>query len=192
MEIETLEPLVVRKSPEVTGGEFVEFELTLYPQESSSEIEFDLPHERWSIDFPTEHVHPHQEERWRVLRGELAVAVNETERTLRNEDEITLPAGIPHRVWNPSDEPSRVTLEFYPAADAQSLTETLFVLAQLGKVNENGQLNVLQFAVIQAAHPDQLYLSAIPVAVQKCLVTLLAPLGRRLGYYPVYTLESIK
>ena len=58
-DVEEHEPLVVRTSTEETGGEFVRFELTLHPRGPSSERGVDLPHRRWSIDVPTEHVHPH-------------------------------------------------------------------------------------------------------------------------------------
>jgi mannose-6-phosphate isomerase-like protein (cupin superfamily) len=187
--IEAIDPLVVRTTGEETDGEFIRFELTLYPQGSSSETTLSLPHRRWSIDFPTEHVHPHQEERWKVLSGGLAVAIGKSEDILTKGDTVALPPGVPHRIWNPINEPSRVILEFHPALEAQPLTETLYVLAQIGDTNEKGHLKLLQFAVTQAAHPDHLYLTAIPVNVQKALVRLLAPIGRRVGYEPTYTLD---
>jgi mannose-6-phosphate isomerase-like protein (cupin superfamily) len=185
-------PLVVRESAIATEGKTVRFELTLYPRTRSNGTESELSHERWPIDFPTEHVHPHQDEHWRVVSGELAVVYGGTESVLIEDESVTLPAGVPHRVWNPIDEPSRVVLEFRPAHEAQSLTETLFVLGQLGEIDENGHMSVLQFAVTQAAHPEHLYLTAIPVRLQKLLVTLLAPLGRRLGYRPAYSLDWLE
>ncbi len=185
-----MEPLVVRTSAEETGGEFVRFELTLYPRERADEPEAALHHRRWPIDFPTEHVHPNQDERWEVLRGGLYVSTGGTEKQLGEGEAVTLPAGVPHRIWNPLDEPSRVGLEFHPAHDAQSLTETLFVLAQLGEITETGQLHPLQLAVTQAAHPDHLYLTAIPRSLQRVLVGVLAPIGRRAGYRPVYRLDA--
>ncbi len=192
MEPESVEPLIIRESAETTGGAYVRFELTLYPQQSATALDVDLSHSRWSIDIPTEHVHPSQEERWQVLSGTLAVAFDGEEQRLTVGEDVTLPAGVPHRIWNPGAKPSRVLLEFHPAGEAQSLTETLFVLGQFGEMNEKGRLNVLQFAVTQAAHPDHLYLTTIPVGVQKVLITLLAPIGRRLGYRPTYSLDSLK
>ena len=190
-EITEMEPLAVRQSTEETGGEFVQFELTLYPREPTTENTTDFSHRRWSIDFPTEHVHPSQEEHWKVLSGELAVAYGGTEDVLTEGDTVTLPPGVPHRIWNPLDEPSRVELAFHPAFDAQLLTETLYVLAQRGMTNEKGQLKVLQFAVTQDAHPDHLYLTGIPIRLQKGLTKLLAPFGRRLGYKATYPLDSL-
>jgi mannose-6-phosphate isomerase-like protein (cupin superfamily) len=193
------EPLVVRKTGEETNGEYVRFELTLYPREPSGDSqsstannEFEFSHRRWPIDFPTEHVHPRQAEHWTVLFGSLGVAYGENEVILSEGETVALPEGVPHRVWNPIDEPSRVTLEFHPALDARSLTETLFVLAQIGETNDSGQLKVLQFAVTLAAHPDQLYLTAMPVRVQKLFVGLLAPVGRRAGYKAAYSLDSLE
>lgn len=184
------QPLVVQATGEETGGEFVRFELTLYPGNAPSEHEIDLCHKRWSIDFPTIHVHPHQNEYWEVLWGGLHVAYGGTEKRLEEGEAVTLPAGVSHKIWNPLDKPSRVVLEFRPARDAQSLTETLFVLAQMGEINERGHLHPLQFAVTQAAHPDHLYLTAVPRSVQRVLVGVLAPIGRWAGYRPTYSLAS--
>lgn len=180
-------PLEVLKSSDETDGSFVRFELTLYPRDPQRETS--LSHNRWSIDFPTEHVHPLQDEHWRVISGGLAVANGDTETTLSPAESITLPAGIPHRIWNPLDEPSRVVLEFRPALDAQSLTETLYMLAQRGETNDTGQLKLLQFAVTQDAHPNQLYLTAVPIFLQRILIRLLAPIGRFRGYQAVYHLD---
>lgn len=183
-------PLVTRKTSNETEGEFVRFELTFHPGEGAVGEEFGLDHEPWPIDFPTEHVHPKQSEHWLVLSGGLGVAFEGREETLGPDDTVALPAGIPHRVWNPLAEPSRVVLEFRPALDAQELTETLYVLAQIGETGADGRLKLLQFAVTIAAYPDQLYPTGIPVRIQKGLARLLAPLGRRLGYRESYGLDS--
>ena len=190
--IDDTDPLVVRETPADTDGEYVRFELTLHPCGPADDRVSDLAHSRWSIDFPTEHVHPHQEERWRVLSGALAVAYGDAEDVLADGDSVTLPAGVPHRIWNPIEEPSRVVLEFHPALEAQSLTETLYVLAQNGNTNEKGQLKILQFAVTQAAHSGNLYLTTLPIGLQKILVTVLAPIGRQVGYRGTYTLDSLE
>ena len=189
---EDVDPLVVHESAADTDGEFVRFELTLYPRGSSIERDADLAHDPWSIDVPTEHVHPLQEEHWSVRSGGLGVEYGGTEKLLTDGDSIELPTGVPHRIWNPIDEPSRVVLEFHPALDAQALTETLYVLAQRGETNENGHLKLLQFAVTQADYPDQLYLTAVPVRVQKFLIRVLAPIGRRVGYRGTHPLDSLE
>ena len=190
--IEELDPLVVRTPADQTDGEYVRFELTLYPNGVTSSRDTALSHDRWSIDFPTEHVHPHQNERWEVLAGGLAVEYDGREESLSVGDDITLPSGVPHRIWNPLDEPSRVVLEFHPAHEAQPLTETLFVLAQRGEIDDSGHLKLLQFAVTQAAHPDHLYLTAVPITLQRILVAALAPIGRLVGYRSTYSLESLE
>ncbi|WP_255169158.1 cupin domain-containing protein [Natrononativus amylolyticus] len=182
-------PLVTRKTSDETEGEFVRFELTFHPGDEAVGKALGLEHEPWPIDFPTEHVHPQQSERWRVLSGGLGVAFEGREEILGPDDTVTLPAGVPHRVWNPLAEPSRVVLEFRPALDAQELTETLYVLAQRGETGKDGRLKPLQFAVTVAAYPDQLYPTGVPVTVQKKLARLLAPLGRRLGYRESYDLD---
>ena len=185
------DPLVVLETARETRGASVRFELTFHPGEGASGDAFGLKHEPWPIDFPTEHVHPRQSEHWRVLSGGLAAAFEGSEKTLGPGDVVTLPVGIPHRVWNPLPEPSRVELEFRPAFDAQELTETLYVLAQLGETGKGGRLKLLQFAVTIAAYPDQLYPTGAPITVQKVLSRVLSPVGCRLGNLERYDLDSL-
>lgn len=76
----------------------------------------------------------------------------------------------------PSDADALAPLE------SDQLIETLYRSAQAGHADEKGNPNPLQFAVLQDTYPDLAYLTNLPIPVQKALFTLLAPLGRLLGY----------
>jgi len=177
------EPHCVRKSAEETGGEFVRFETTLYPNPQDSPAAADLSHEPWSLDYRLEHVHPEQDERWKVLVGELEVVLDGEEHTLSEGEEMILPEGVPHEHWNPNPDPARVIWERRPAFDDEAWAESLFALAQRGEVGEDGVPGLLQLAVITDAYPDEsAYLSDVPVGLQRIGFSFLGTLGRLAGY----------
>lgn len=117
-----------------------------------------------------------------VRSGKLRVAFEGTERTLAEGDEITLPAGVPHRHGNPTGRPARVACEHRPALQAGPIIEALFEAAQAGHAAEDGRPSPLHFAVIQNEYPGHAYRADLPIPVQKALFTLLAPIGRLAGY----------
>jgi hypothetical protein len=62
----------------------------------------------------------------------------------------------------------------------------MFSLAAEGRTNRKGMPNPLQLAVIANAHFDTVRLPFPPALVQRLGLALGAPLGRMLGYEPVY------
>jgi hypothetical protein len=77
-------------------------------------------------------------------------------------------------------------LIFRMALDFESLIETMFALAADGKTNGKGMPNPFRLAVIANHHFDTVRLPLIPAALQKAALGCGAPLGRLLGYGPVY------
>ena len=53
---------------------------------------------------PPKHYHPNQDERFTVLEGELRFRVGAIDRELAAGEEIEVPAGVAHQVWNPHAE----------------------------------------------------------------------------------------
>lgn len=179
-DITDLDPCQVTKSD--TAGEYVRFEVTVHPALDADAAEVDLEHERFLIDNPDEHVHPHQKEVIEVFTGEYAVELEGTEHRLTAGEEITVPTNTPHRHWNPTAEPTRVAHEHHPALNSAEHVETMYELAQAGETNEKGIPNPLRFAVVNKAYPGVVYTTAVPIPVQKALFTILAPFGRLAGY----------
>ena len=73
-----------------------------------------------------------------------------------------------------------------PALQFESLIETMFSLDAHGKTNRKGMPNPLHLAVIAQAHFDTEQLPFPPSIVQRIGLALGSPLGRVLGYQPVY------
>jgi mannose-6-phosphate isomerase-like protein (cupin superfamily) len=184
-----MDPHVVRKEADETGGEFVRFESTMYPSPTDAPAAETLSHELWGLDNDFEHVHPEQRERWEVVAGKLRIEVNGDERTLTEGEDVSLPSDVPHRHYNPTDQPIRVVWERYPAHRSEEWAESVYALAQAGGTNEEGVPNPLQIAVWIDAYPDEAYPTAVPVRLQQSLSSLIAPIGRSAGFEPRYTRE---
>jgi len=132
------------------------------------------------------HVHPAQSERFAVKSGKLGLKAGREKRTLGPGQFVTVEPGTAHRFWNAGDEPVRFVCEIRPALQFESLLETMFALAADGKTNRKGMPNLLRLAVIANAHFDTVQLPFPPAWLQKAGLVLGAPVGRLLGFEPVY------
>jgi len=133
------------------------------------------------------HIHPQQVERFAVHSGVLRITVGKDESTVGPGDGVTVPPGVPH-IWHAADgQELRMTLTFEPALTAAPFFEQFFALANAGRIKADGGLRLLDAAVVLDDNRDFLYLAKPPIAVQKALFRLLAPIGRRLrrGRVPV-------
>lgn len=189
-DVTNAEPFEITKRAADTDGDFVRFEATVHPRLDAEASDVELDHERFLLDNPDEHIHPHQEEVIEVLAGEYAVEFEGTEHRLSEGEEITVPQNTAHRHWNPSTNPIRVAHEHHPARESAAHAETMWALAQAGKTNEKGIPNPLQFAVISKAYPGIAYTTAVPISVQKAMFTVLAPIGRLAGYQAAYSRDE--
>jgi quercetin dioxygenase-like cupin family protein len=130
------------------------------------------------------HVHPHQSERFEILAGQLGLRVGEQEFLAEPGDVTIVQPGTAHRFWNAGETEARFLCEVQPAMQFESLIETMFTLAAVGKTNRKGMPNPFQLAVIADAHFDTVRLPFPPVPLQRAALTVGAPLGRLLGYKP--------
>jgi quercetin dioxygenase-like cupin family protein len=136
-----------------------------------------------------EHLHPRQEERIEVLSGALRCRVGGRERILGPGDAVAVHPGTPHTLWNEGTEEAHALVEYRPALRMEDLFETLFALGRDGKTDEEGSPGLLQGAVMLEEYEDEYRLARPSPPVQKAFVTVLAPIGKLLGYrarYPRY------
>ena len=132
---------------------------------------------------PPRHVHVRTEERVAVLEGELTVSLGRRRdrRVLRPGESLALPPGLPHRFWNPGDRPVRFAGEARPAVALGAALLRLCQLAEQGKLTRRGApKNPLELALLFEA--SELYLTGVPIALQRPLQRRLAALARRRGY----------
>ena len=166
----TGERMTFLKTSRETGGEYVLVELELAP----------------GGHVAAAHVHPHQDEAFEVLEGRVGFRAGKREVVVLAGGTITVPRGTPHKFWNAGEETARFRTEVRPALQFEQLIETMFALAQEGKVNRKGMPNALRLAVIAKAHFDDVRLPFPPAWMQRAGLALGAPVGRLLGYAATY------
>ncbi len=138
------------------------------------------------------HVHPAQEERFEVLAGEVEFRLGKRKLVAKPGDRVLVPAGTPHRFRNVGEETAHFVCEVTPALGFEQLIETMFSLAEDGKVNRKGMPNPLRLAVIAKHHFGDVQLPFPPAWLQRLGLALGAPLGRLLGYRPTYEPQAPK
>ena len=166
----TGERIIFRKTARDTGGEAVILECFVQPTGFVAAA----------------HVHPAQEERFEVLKGEVGFKVRGQEIVACRGERILIPAGTSHRFWNAGDKEAHFVCEVRPALQFEQLIETMFGLAADGKTNRRGMPNPLRLAVIARHHFDDVRLPFPPAWMQRIGLALGAPLGRLVGYGPIY------
>jgi len=132
------------------------------------------------------HVHPFQSERFAISAGMLGLKIGRKRLTLAPGNVATVEPGTAHRFWNAGETPVRFVCDIRPALQFESLLETMFALAVDGKTGRKGMPGPLRLAVIAKAHFDTVRLPFPSAWAQRAGLALGAPVGRLVGYGPVY------
>jgi len=134
------------------------------------------------------HIHLQCEERFEVVDGQLGVFLDGERRVLAVGEQVLIPPGTPHTFWNAGESELRFITDVRPSLQLQTYWETVFGLAEEGKVGKNGMPNLLQLAVV-APLADS-YAPNVPISMTNLAMTVLGGIGRLLGYkesYPQYS-----
>jgi len=134
------------------------------------------------------HIHLQCEERFEVVDGRLGVILDSEQRLLGQGEQVLIPPSTPHTFWNAGSDELRFITNVRPPGRLQTYWETVFGLAEDGKVGENGLPNLLQLAVL-APLADS-YDPSIPLPMMKLMIAVLGGIGRLMGYresYPQYS-----
>jgi quercetin dioxygenase-like cupin family protein len=154
------------RSTHDTGGERVEFEISLQPGAPS----------------PPPHFHPSQTEEWHVLAGTLSAKIDGNSRELRESESVTMPPGTVHTLRNRSNDVVRVRDVHIPAGDFQEYIETLHRLSQTGKVKSLRHVPSLIYLSMVVSEHRRRQGQVTASRVQRIGESLLASIGRLLGY----------
>ena len=128
------------------------------------------------------HVHPQQESGAELLSGSLVFEVDGVQRRLVAGDSISIPANAPHRFWNDGDEDAHSIGFFRPALATAAFFETLFALANQGKLDARGMPRPLQLAVMVPEFEDEIRPMSPPWRLLRAAARILRPLARARGY----------
>ncbi len=168
----TGEWIVFQKTGQDSDGKLVEFDHHMPPSPTPT--------------FP-EHVQLNQEEQFEIVSGTARYRLNGSERQAHAGEVVIVPPGAFHvNCWNAGPDELHLRHSFRPALGADFFFETLFTLAQAGKTNAKGEVNLLQLAVIGSGIESQTYGAGLPIPLQRLGLSLLAALGKRLGYRARY------
>jgi quercetin dioxygenase-like cupin family protein len=162
--------VVFRRTTAETGGALLEFDMFV----------------RAGAPGPPEHIHPQSEERFQVLRGTLRARVAGTERTVAAGESLTVAAGTLHTWWNVGTEEVAVRVQLTPAGRMETFLETIYALAGAGRTNRKGIPHFLQLAVFAPSYFDTNHIVRPPMAIQRMVFGVVAPVARLLGYRPDY------
>ena len=133
------------------------------------------------------HRHPYQEQRIRVLSGELRRRVGDREIILHTGEECTIPPGVAHRQWHASAQRVDIVLELKPPLHFEVFAETICGLARDGQTNRKGEPNVLQAAVLFTELRDTMMPAGPGTWLASAFFRVLAPVGKLLGYRSRYS-----
>jgi mannose-6-phosphate isomerase-like protein (cupin superfamily) len=129
-----------------------------------------------------EHVHPHIDEAFTVVRGRLQVRHNGHELQVGPGDRTLVAPSVAHEFWNASAEETHVVVEVRPGQRFEQMIRQTFLAAQDGRTDAKGRPRPLQGAMLLREFADTMVLTSPPPAVQKLLFGLLHPIARLTGH----------
>jgi quercetin dioxygenase-like cupin family protein len=166
--------IIFNKTAEDTNGELVEVEVFYTP----------------AAEPPPAHFHPQQEEGFEVLAGSIHTRINGQDRVYHAGEHFRVLPGTPHCMWNDGEGETHLLWQTRPALHTDNFFEILWRLMQEGKTNKSGMPNLLQATVIMRHYRHEFRLVKPPLIIQNIVFTLLAPVGRILGYHATYSRKA--
>lgn len=130
------------------------------------------------------HVHPVARETFAVHRGKLAVVVNGRACVVGAGQSVSVPPGARHHFRNIGEGVASFTVTFAPAQQHRAFFENFARLVDRRPqwFSDQGDPDVLLIALVLHTYRNHLYLSGMPVLLQKLLFAILAPIARFSGY----------
>jgi quercetin dioxygenase-like cupin family protein len=135
----------------------------------------------------TEHLHPHQEERFIIAAGEAHFTVNGEERIVGPGETIVVPIGVRHSESNRGSVAIEGVVELRPALHTKEMFEAFGGLGSEGKTNARGApKNPLQLGATVWHFRHESRATSPPIWIQDVVLPPLAALARVVGVRPYY------
>ena len=170
----TGQTMIFLKTGDETKGELLEIECFSPPSNSME----------------PEHIHPHQENIFKIISGSCTFSVNGKEEIVSAGQTISITPNVKHHFWNSGDIVSHYLQEFRPALHIDEFFETFFALSRDGKLNGKGIPNLFHGSLIMLKHKNEIRVTNPFWGIQLLTYWTLAPIGRLLGYSNNYRSES--
>jgi mannose-6-phosphate isomerase-like protein (cupin superfamily) len=132
------------------------------------------------------HIHPHQEERFEIVRGRMRFRVGRESRLVTAGDVVVVPAGTPHRPQNVGDAEAHCLAEFRPALNSETFFENAFALLSARGRHFTVPM-ILELSELLSHYREEV--RATP-ALLYLATAVAAPIGRAVGYRPRFPVEA--
>jgi quercetin dioxygenase-like cupin family protein len=135
----------------------------------------------------TEHIHPHQEERFTILTGQAHFTVNGEVRIAEAGETVIVPAGVPHSEGNAGTNAIEGTVELRPALHTKELHEAFAgLVADGGTTSRGAPKNPLQLGATFWHFRHESRVTSPPVWAQNLFLPPLSVLAKLAGVRPYY------
>lgn len=128
------------------------------------------------------HVHTTQSERYNVLAGAMRVQLDGRMHLLRAGDDLTVPAGKPHRQLPAGSDPGHVRVTVKPAGRTEEYLRYLAQLARDGQFTRLGLPRALAGARMLLEFADVGYATLAPLALQRAAAAELLRVWREYAF----------
>ncbi len=160
------ERLTFLNTGQETNGEILEIDVSFKPTAETNIL-------KWR----DAHVHPYQEERFKVISGTVRFRIGDREQILTAGQSISGPPNIPH-TWNSADgEEIQMLAELRPALHTDAAAASFMHAG-----STQGKMSLLQAVVIMSEFDGLAYPTKTTPILMQTFVKVLAPIGRLLGY----------
>jgi len=135
----------------------------------------------------TEHVHPHQEERFFITAGQARFTLNGQEHLARAGETVVVPAGVPHSEGNTGTVQVEGVVELRPALRTKEWHEALAGLVADGRTTPRGApKNPLQLGATFWYFRHESRVTSPPIWVQNLMLPPLWALAKAFGVRSYY------
>jgi mannose-6-phosphate isomerase-like protein (cupin superfamily) len=135
----------------------------------------------------TEHIHPHQEERFTITAGVARFTLNGQVHLAGAGQTVVVPAGVPHSEGNTGSVDVEGTVELHPALQTKEWHEALAGLVADGNTDARGApRNPLQLGATFWYFRHESRVTSPPIWVQNLMLPPLWVLARMFGVRPYY------
>ena len=135
----------------------------------------------------TEHVHPHQEERFTITTGQARFTLAGDQHTARAGETVVVPAGVAHSEGNAGSVDVDGVVELRPALHSKEWHEALAGLVADGHTTPRGApKNPLQLGATFWHFRHESRATSPPIWLQNLMLPPLAALARLFGVHPYH------
>lgn len=135
----------------------------------------------------TEHVHPHQEERFAITAGQAHFTLAGEHRVVSAGETLVVPPGMRHSESNPGSVAIEGVVELRPALHTKEMFEAFGALGSEGKTTPRGApKNPLQLGATCWHFRHESRATAPPIWIQNLILPPLAVLAKLVGVRPYH------